>query len=128
MFDSLARSTPGGVGWRPRCDTSDFVEWDARERNAIADYAANLALDTGDWEQWLPERISCDEPTFRLSFDGALRGNGQAAGGMAIWRDGACIYRAGKQFGQLDSAFTAEVLSLEWALESFVNGFVERNG
>ena len=61
----------------------------------------------------------------RLSSDGALRGDGQAAAGMTLIaydeHDAPHIlYRAGKLLGKLQSAFEAEILALEWSLSSFL--------
>ena len=36
------------------------------------------------------------------------------------------LYRAGIVFGCLDSAFSAEVLAMEWALEEFFKVFVDK--
>jgi hypothetical protein len=57
--------------------------------------------------------------------DGALRGGGQAAAGICLLtygQDGEVIilHRAGKVLGELSSAFVAEMLAMEWCLESFV--------
>ena len=39
------------AGYRPRTDTTAFIEWDPRELNGVADHAANCALDMGSaWE------------------------------------------------------------------------------
>ena len=61
--------------------------------------------------------------------DGARRGGGHASGGMAViayTASGEPIYLlcAGIVFGCLDSAFSAEVLAMEWALEEFFKCFV----
>ena len=32
-------------GWRPRLDTTSFIEWNCRKFNAVADHAANAACD-----------------------------------------------------------------------------------
>ena len=60
--------------------------------------------------------------------DGARRKGGQSYGGMCIFSyEGErriCLYRAGVVFGWLESAFAAEILALEWALESFFRNYV----
>ena len=120
-------------GFKPRRDITSFIEWDFRELNAVADHAANCALDmSSPWE--LKDELATgfanrNEICYRICVDGALRGNGQASGGMAVlaYTCGgvqACLYRAGVLFGCLDSAFSAEVLAMEWALESFYKNFV----
>ena len=70
-------------------------------------------------------------PHFRLCVDGARRGSGQASGGMAVLAyndvgESREQYRAGTLFANLDSAFASEVLSMEWALETFWRTFVEK--
>ena len=38
------------TGWKPRLNTVAFIEWDPRHFNAVADHAANAALDCGrEW-------------------------------------------------------------------------------
>ena len=75
------------AGVSPRLDTSPFVEWDPREFNSLADHAANVALDLG--QDWLQENgdhlgttntASCN---LRLCIDGARRGTGASAAGLA---------------------------------------------
>ena len=50
-----------------------------------------------------------------------MRGDGSASGGLALfaYTDGKeiLIAKAGKLYGQLRSAFLAELLSLEWCLD-----------
>ena len=78
-----------------------------------------------DWEDGSTTRCSkclCEGVRLHLSTDGALRANGQASAGMAIvvhrqLCEAEVVYRAGKALGTLPSAFDAEVLALEWALE-----------
>eukprot|EP00973_Karenia_brevis_P076613 10642233-Karenia_brevis.AAC.1 len=72
----------------PLTNTSDYIIWDARSLNSVADHAANAALDLGNF--W--ERVDDLELTrsraafanFRVCVDGAMRSEGQASGGMAI--------------------------------------------
>ena len=62
---------------------------------------------------------------FRLCFDGAHRGDGRSAGGMALFvycrGQRLLLHRAGEQFGILASSFTAELLALEWSLERYLS-------
>ena len=56
--------------------------------------------------------------------DGARKGDGSASGGMALFAylsDGSVveILRCGVLLGNLSSAFLAESLALEWALQLF---------
>ena len=70
-----------------------------------------------------------DEARVHLSTDGALRGDGNGAAGMAILvhrNDGQAdvVCRAGKMLGKISSALVAELLALEWALLS-LEGMIE---
>ena len=117
-------------GFRPRLDTTSFVEWDARRFNQLADDAANKALDEEcGWqvrhEPGIQGVLGCPV-NYRVCFDGAKRGSGKAAAGLAIiaYRgDGTrdLLLRAGRFLGQLSSSFAAETFALEWALEVFVS-------
>eukprot|EP00973_Karenia_brevis_P064979 9023873-Karenia_brevis.AAC.1 len=82
-------------GWRPQTDVADLIQWDPRKYNSLADHAANCALDADkSWETWNEEglcRALSANANLRISTDGARRGGGQAAAGMAIlayWPDG----------------------------------------
>ena len=89
--------------------------------------AANCALDMK--EHWIVEdvpaialacRTCC---SLRLSVDGAKRGNGESSGAMASIAypaDGSSIvlYRAGVCFGRLDLSFLAELMAMEWGLDT----------
>ena len=71
-------------------DTSAFIEWDPREFNSQADHG----------------------------------GGGESAAGLilrVLYDDGteAMLCRAGRILGVLESAFDAELLATEWALEYF---------
>ena len=118
--------------WRPRLDTSAFAEWNRREFNSLVDHSAKVALDCRkDWcvidEAALrvaKERKAC----IRLCSDGAKRGNGDSAAGMAVvayFQDGSSkvLRRSGKSLGKLSSAFVAEAVSLEWCLDVFVDWY-----
>ena len=109
----------------PRLDSSHFIEWDPREYNSLADHAANMALDLDqDWSRHEMEAITGLNPdscNFRLSVDGAKRGDGSSSGGLAItaflkYGTEILICRAGCKFGMLRSAFEAELLALEWGI------------
>lgn len=115
-------------GRKPRTETSDLIEWDPREMNTIADHAANQAIDQGcDWDRHYQEGIQecMRKPVnFRVCVDGALRGDGAAGAGMAVFAyhiDGArsMLYMAGRPLGRLKSAFVAEAMAMEWCLDKF---------
>ena len=119
---------------RPRTDIVSFIEWDPRELNTLADSAANQALDTGsDWSfthQTELARALTDGRTFRVCFDGAMRKHGDAAAGLAVMAyydngDRDLLLRAGKKLGKLNSAFLAETLACEWALDTFFSVIVK---
>ena len=122
----LLKSMANG-GFKPRRDISDFIEWDPRELNSVADFAANMALNLGrDWEKRDPIAIAdakASNAHFRLCSDGALRGSGKGSAGIAFYayKDGAktLLLVAGKVLGELQSAFVAELLAMEWCLNSF---------
>ena len=75
------------VGYRPRQDIQPLIEWDPWVYNAVADHAANCALDEmKDWKlQWIPLEELPLNSQLRLCVDGAQRGSGQAAGGLALF-------------------------------------------
>ena len=90
------------------------------------DHAANCALDsqTG-WERkdldalWQSSKTHAN---IRICLDGPRRKNGQSSSGMAIIAyqkdDGpSLLFRASACFGDLGSAFLAEALAMECALE-----------
>ena len=94
----------------------------------MADHAANVALDLQqEWSR--NDSASIDyakqqNHNVRLCFDGARRGDGSSAGGVAIIAcppggDEVILYRAGCKFGLLRSAFEAELLALEWSMDLF---------
>ena len=115
-------------GWAPRQDVSDFIEWDLRDKNSVADHCANVALDARrEWAVWDDEvlaSIQTEAVNIRLCVDGALRGTGEAAAGIAIYAyphtgDRILLHRAGRLLGKLSSAFLAEAMALELGLEAF---------
>ena len=117
------------MGCLPRLNTVGFIEWDERGLNTLADHAANVTLDlNSDWEhmEW---STAASKSNIRICVDGALRGNGLAAGGMAVFAytenvGRELVMRAGKHFGHLDSAFLAEASALEWALEVLISNIL----
>ena len=122
----------GHAGWKPLSDTHDFVEWAPREYNVVADHAANATMDCGiDWKiensQGIAEAKATGE-RFRICSDGGRRSGSLAAAGVAIYSvdvvDGCArcteLVRAGKQVQSIESAFLAEAVSLEWALDLFL--------
>ena len=72
--------------WRPRTDISPFVEWDRRSYNCLADHAANVALQNeADFSVGDLQAVSDamrGQAQIRLSTDGAMKRDGQAAVGM----------------------------------------------
>ena len=114
----------------PRLGTSHFIEWDPRRYNSLADHAANVALDLQqDWARSDLEAIGNAKRAkynLRLSVDGAKRGDGSSAGGLAIAAflesgEEILLCRAGCMLGTLQSAFEAELLALEWGMTFFTN-------
>ena len=117
------------LGVRPRTDWSAYIEWDAREFNALADDGANMALNgASDWRHMHEDNIfraRASNVNYRICFDGACRGPGDAAAGavaIAYYKDGRreVLFRAGILLGKLHSAFLSELLALEWALDLFL--------
>ena len=52
------------AGFRPRLETTFFVEWEPREFNAVADHAANVTLDEG--KNWTVENTDAMQLVWRL--------------------------------------------------------------
>ena len=117
-------------GWRPRTDIVPFIEWDPRRFNCLADHSANVALDLGrDWDEIDHEACRSMRDNkhchLRLCSDGARRGCGSAAAGLALLSyelDGrtTVLRRSGKLLQNLNSAFVAEAIALEWCLDVFL--------
>ena len=106
----------------PRLDSSHCVQWDPRQYNNLADHVANVVLDLQqDWSRSDLEAIGRARRAdnhIRLSLDGARRGDGSSAGGLAIVAflesgEEVLLCRAGCKFGVLRSPFEAELLALE---------------
>ena len=128
LFVRIARSIHIFLdkGLRPRQDVADFIEWDPRELNAVADHCANVALDMeGDWADSNEETLKYvlrQGANLKVSFDGARRGSGRASAGLAIYvyipgRARTLVHRARRCLGILSSSFLAEAIALEWALD-----------
>ena len=114
------------AGWRPRLDEEAFIEWDSRDFNSVADHAANAALDFGaDWDRVeFGETILTTSRLCRVSVDGAYRGDGTAAAGIAIYSydeldTKQLIARFGRILDGVTSSLVAELIALELGLESF---------
>ena len=109
-------------GCLPHLNTTPFIEWDERKFNSVADHAANVSLDDHrDWEWRDPGLLAQARQqrwNLRVCLDGARRGDGQAAGGLAIYAydcvgHGQVMLRAGRCLGILFDSFMAESLALE---------------
>ena len=105
------------------------MEWDPRAFNTLADHAANVAMDSGhNWDEIDLEafqKAQNEIARIRVCSDGALRGNGKAAAGMAMiayFPDGSkvIIRRAGRILQGVSSAFVSEVVALEWSIKCFL--------
>ena len=81
--------------------------------NQLVDDAPNPALDRNeDWfygHEDAIARAKRSEVNYRLSFDGAKRGNGESAAGVVL----LAYYHNGER----DLLMRAEALALEWSLE-----------
>ena len=115
--------------WRPRTDRDAFVEWDPRSFNALADHAANVAVDTGhDCDQIdlkATRKAQNEAARIRVCSDGALRRNGRAAARMAMiayFPDGSHVVlrRADKILQGVSSVYVFEVVALEWSIQCFL--------
>eukprot|EP00973_Karenia_brevis_P012758 1733841-Karenia_brevis.AAC.1 len=75
------------LGYRPRQDISQLVEWDPRSFNGVADHAANCALDMASGFEIEEASLADLNGVFglRVCVDGALRQNKQGSGGMAVF-------------------------------------------
>ena len=116
------------AGYRPTDDIANFVEWDLRQYNAVADHAANCALALSAPWAWKDDQAlqhaRHSKSNLRMCIDGARKSSGRSAGGMVVYGyqdsgDKVLLYRAGVDFGTLSSAFLAEAMALEWALDIF---------
>ena len=113
-------------GWRPRLDEEAFIEWDPRELNSVADHAANAAFDFGaDWDRiGIENTILTTSRWWRVTMDGASRGDGTAAAGIAIYcyegpAKAQVVDRAGRVLDGVTSSLVAELIALELVLEFF---------
>ena len=116
------------TGWKPRLDTVALIEWDPRHFNAVADHAANAALDYGtDWDKLETGDVTLTASRcWRLSVDGAYRGDGSAAAGVAIYSYDepstmTLIARFGRILNDVSSSLVAELIAVELGLDLFAN-------
>ena len=104
------------------------IDWRPREFNTAADHAVNVTLDSGaSWEsidEALLDNALRSRSSLRLCVDGGLRRSGLAGAGFALFAytgEGGDLYqllgRQGLHLLDVGSAFEAEALALEWALE-----------
>jgi hypothetical protein len=114
------------VGRKPRDDVANFIEWDPRDYNAVSDHAANCALSMCAPWVWKDEEgiqhARQSRSNIRICMDGARKRTGRSSGGMVLYayhedEDKQILYRAGIDFGILESAFLAEAMALDWALD-----------
>ena len=108
-------------------DTEAFIEWDPRHFNAVADHAANAALDAGtDWDKLEMGDVTVTTSRFwRLCVDGAFRGDGTAAAGIAIFsydemNTRSLVARFGCMLDGVSSSVVAELIAVELGLEVFM--------
>ena len=115
-------------GFRPRQDTTNFIEWDSRDLNTYADHAANLALDLGtEWEKKNDAAIAeakSEKASFLLCCDGAFRKGGSSAAGVAFFSyiggTRTLLLIAGRPMGFLSTSFVSDLLALEMCLARFM--------
>ena len=94
-------------------------------RDTCANTALDLEIDWNRTDESAIKEAKARKSNFRLSVDGALRGSGKASGGVALFAyypsgRRELLFRAGVGFGQLQSAFLAAMLAIEWELQEFV--------
>ena len=124
----------------PIRDTFDYILWSPRQFNTVADHAVNATMDwKRDWlvadEVGIADAVSC-KSNIRLAVDGGVRRAGAAAIGIALFsarcdRNGNWtqrpMMRAGRQLGNVRSAFLAEAMALEWGLEKLLESLGYRS-
>ena len=105
-----------------------FIKWDPRDFNTVADHAANAALDCGtDWDKLEMGSVTLTTSRYwRLAVDGAYRGNGSAAAGIAIYayddpNTRSLIARFGRILVGVPSSLVAELIAVELGLDLFAN-------
>ena len=116
--------------WNPMKCSCDFVVWSPREYNVVADHAANAAMDEErDFSVECLEAIGealAQKMNLRLCVDGGRRSETQGALGFALFTaqltESGCykytvLARKGKLLNKVSSAFVAETVALEWALD-----------
>ena len=127
------------MGYRPINDMSDFVIWSPRDWNPVADHAVNATMDAGNKSWGRGNTHATTEAlrqglNLRLCVDGGRRSIRQGAMGFAMYHASGsspnrCSYkillRGGKALEDVASAFLAEAMALEWAVEC-LSTLVER--
>ena len=113
------------LGWRPLRDALDYLLWSPREFNTVADHAVNVTLDCQESWTKVEDLAALSGESLRLCVDGGLCRKGDAAAGLTLFSvtsDGRYKLRArkGVLLGKLVSAFQAEAIALECALEWFL--------
>ena len=132
MAESLLRVH--AHGWTPLKDTVDFIVWSRREFNTAADHALNAAMDVGkDWANIQQDDLVDalrQKNNLRLCVDGGRRTEKLGETGYALFaacrgEDGKYNYRLlatqGRLLDGVSSAFVAEALALEWALQHLLS-------
>ena len=127
--------------WLPIQNLADYIIWAPREYNTVADHAANATMDLkASWSivnDVLLEQALADNANLRLCVDGGRRNQHLASIGMALYaarcdHDGIFYYellvRQGHLLSEVESAFVAEALGLEWALEYLLKQQQHRQG
>ena len=89
-------------------------------RDAVCDNEEMMVRRTESWKQ---TRARIEGAHIWVCVDGARRGSGDSAAGVAIvahYSGGthSVVHQAGKLLGILSSAFVAEALALEWGLQA----------
>ena len=111
-------------------DCFDLVMWAPREYNTVADHCCNASLDLK--KSWtacdntaLADAFLYDE-CLRLCVDGGRRSRSEGALGLALFSATGMevapvkytlLERKGQLLSSVESAFEAEAIALEWALQ-----------
>jgi hypothetical protein len=133
LFVRVARMLASlhSCGFKPINDISDFVVWSPREFNTVADHSVNATMDTGksSWGRGntraLTEALQ-NRMNLRVCIDGGKRSASLGAIGFAMFQASGSapdrssyklLLRGGKLLESVPSAFLAEAMAFEWALE-----------
>ena len=116
--------------WRPMQDCFDLVMWAPREYNTVADHCCNVSMDLK--KSWtvsdnaeLADALLNDQ-CLRLCVDGGRRSSSEGALGLALFSvtgmevapvTHTLLARKGQLLSSVASAFEAEAIALEWALQ-----------